>query len=174
MLTFFAHSSSQDNDIDVRSGWNDPPLSENGLHQAAELRDLVAHLEFDRVYTSDLERSIQTAKIAFPGADSEADFRLRELNYGELNGYPVASFGSDDSRYIANRFPGGECCLDVQHRVQDFLDDCYESGNRIAVVAHRFTQLAFEVIFDGYDWYTVLEFDWRHSGSWRPGWNYDA
>jgi len=172
MLTFFAHSSSEDNEALVRSGWNDPPLLENGVRQAGELRESVLDLEFDRVYSSDLQRATQTAELAFPDIQTVADFRLREINYGALNGHPASTFPPDEGHYIINRFPGGENCLDVQSRIQEFLNDWYDSRYRIAVVAHRFTQLALEVIIHGYDWQAALERDWRHTGKWQPGWSY--
>ena len=174
MLTFFTHSSSEDNELQVRSGWNDPPLSENGVRQAGELRESVLHLEFDRVYSSDLRRATQTAEIAFPNIQTVADIRLREMNYGILNGHPTSRFRADEGHYITNSFPEGENCLDVQFRIQEFLDDCYDSRCSIAIVAHRFTQLALEVIIHEYDWQTALERDWRHTGEWQPGWKYDV
>ncbi len=174
MLTFFAHATSEDNEIGVRSGWNDPPLSENGLIQAAKLRETAAHLEIECVYSSDLLRATQTVDIAFPGIERVVDSRLREMNYGKLNGHPVSSFSIDESECIERRFPDGENCLDVQSRVQEFLNDRYDSRRCIAVVAHRFTQLALEVILRGDDWKSVLELDWRHDGRWQPGWSYDV
>jgi broad specificity phosphatase PhoE len=40
------------------------------------------------VFTSDLARAVQTAEIAFAGSDLpiRRDQRLRECNYGRLNG----------------------------------------------------------------------------------------
>ena len=47
------------------------------------------------VYTSDLARAEDTAAIAFAGTSIpvHSDSRLRECNYGDLNGGPVEAVG---------------------------------------------------------------------------------
>ena len=54
MITFFAHSISEDNEARVNSGGTDPSLSEAGVQKALELREFVKQRTFDVVFTSDL------------------------------------------------------------------------------------------------------------------------
>ncbi len=123
MITYFVHATSSDNEAGIRSGWNDPPLSVKGRSQAAELREAIAHLHFRVVFSSDLTRALQTAEIVFPEASVRTDERLREMNYGLLNGHPDGDFPDDERCCIGNRFEEGENCLDVQRRVESFLND---------------------------------------------------
>lgn len=170
MITYFVHSTSVDNEAGVRSGWKDPPLSAIGKGQAEELGKSVAGRRFDLVASSDLRRARETAEIAFPGIEVQRDARLREMNYGALNGKHGSAFPRDDLWCIGNRFVGGECCLDVQARVRDFLDSVV--GARIAIVAHKYPQLALEVLCNGLTWSAAIESDWRRWNRWQPGWTY--
>lgn len=172
MISYFVHATSTDNETDINSGWSNVSLSELGLQQAAELGKLLAHQNFDVVFTSDLLRAVQTAEIAFPLTRIEQDVRLREMNYGLLNGQVAGHFPEDPLWCIENRFEQGECCLDVQKQIEAFLVSHYKPGTSIAIVSHRYPQLAFEVICKGISWQEAIQQDWRLTGSWQAGWDY--
>jgi len=174
MITYFVHSTSIDNESHVYSGWSDSILSEKGLTQALRLRDRYQQSSFDVVYSSDLSRAKETAKIAFPSAKHVIDSRLREMNYGSLNGAPTSKFPADPMHCIDNRFDKGEHCLDVESRVRSFLEELASLTGNIAVVSHKYPQLAFEVICNGCTWAEAIESDWRNSGLWQPGWKYSV
>src|SRR5918996_4644726 len=59
-------------------------LNEDGRLQAAAAQELLAGIEFDRVLTSSLPRTIETARIVAPGADPEEWPDLRELRGASL------------------------------------------------------------------------------------------
>ena len=170
-LVFFAHSTSSDNEAGIRSGWADPPLSDRGRSQARALGAAVAET-FDLVYTSDLMRARQTAAIAFPDAPKMALPNLREMHYGDLNSAPDAAFPLDPEACITRRYPSGECCLDVEERVRRFLKEHVQEDASVAVVAHKYPQLALKVILNEVSWEAAIATDWRNSGSWQPGWTY--
>ncbi len=58
------HGQSQWNKLNLFTGWVDIPLSYEGINEALEAGDKLKDICFDRVYTSLLIRSIQTAMIA--------------------------------------------------------------------------------------------------------------
>lgn len=174
MLTYFPHATSMDNEAGRRSGWADPPLSEIGVAQARQLRGLIADRRFDAVFVSDLQRAVQTAELAFPEVEIRLDPRLREMNYGWLNGAPESAFDEDEARFIEYPLKQGECCRDVQRRIEEFLQECYAPDSEVAIISHRFPQLALEVIFNSHSWHAAIERDWRHVGAWQLGWVYDA
>jgi broad specificity phosphatase PhoE len=171
MIIYFVHSSSEDNELGLRSGWRDSPLSSVGQQQAIQLRAIVGDGDFDAVFSSDLSRASETARIVFPDADVRTDGRLREMNYGELNGSPASAF-PDEHGYIENSFPSGESCLDVQARVQSFLNSKVPSNTTVAIFSHKYPQLALDVICNARTWSEALEEDWRNRGAWQPGWQY--
>ena len=43
----------------------------------------------------------------------------------------------------------------------------------IGIVAHRAPQLAFEVITKNISWEEANKNDWRKTGDWQPGWEYN-
>ncbi len=171
MIWYFVHGASIDNDAGRRSGWHDSPLSELGRRQAVALGAAVEGRRFDAVYCSDLQRAYETAKIAFAGRDLRVDARLREMSYGILDGAPAVEFAPDE-QYIEVPRPDGECCRDVERRVRAFLADEVGEGETVAIVSHRFPQLALEVLCHGRTWSQALRDDWRHVGRWQPGWPY--
>jgi broad specificity phosphatase PhoE len=95
-IVYETHSLSTDNDLGFATGWKEGQLSEQGRVLAKELGQRRLHDGIDAVFVSDLGRAVETAKIAF--LDSKLpvyfDSRLRECNYGDWNGAPVAKIAS--------------------------------------------------------------------------------
>jgi probable phosphoglycerate mutase len=60
------------------------PLTEEGRAQAQAAADVLAGVTFDRVVTSGLPRTLETARLVAPGAEPESWPELRELESGRL------------------------------------------------------------------------------------------
>jgi broad specificity phosphatase PhoE len=173
-IAYLVHSASTDNKSGIRSGWSDPELTLAGHQQARSLAQVLQAYQFDAILVSDLMRTRQTASAAFPGQAVRIDPRLRELNYGELNGKHRSYFTHPPGWEIRNRYPGGESCLDVQTRVHSLLLalTLENPDLHVAFVSHKYPQLALEVICNGSSWEEAIEQDWRETGSWQPIWEY--
>jgi probable phosphoglycerate mutase len=65
---------------------HDVLLTEAGRGQAVAARDALRRIRFDRVVTSGLPRTTETARIVAPDAEIETDRDLREIESGELRG----------------------------------------------------------------------------------------
>jgi broad specificity phosphatase PhoE len=61
-------------------------LTEEGRRQAHTAAAALAPVTFDRVVTSGLARTMETAAIVAPGIEAEARYELREIESGELRG----------------------------------------------------------------------------------------
>jgi len=59
-------------------------LTDRGLIQAESAAEELRRVAFDRVVTSGLERTLQTARIVAPGRDPEAHYDLREIESGDI------------------------------------------------------------------------------------------
>jgi hypothetical protein len=118
-------TTTVDNEHGIATGWNDGQLSERGRALAARLGERRRNHGVDAIFSSDLGRAVETVEVAFTGSDIPVhlDARLRECNYGEWNGMPVARLAAERRRRIREPFPGGESYLDVVDRVADFLAD---------------------------------------------------
>src|SRR6476619_3880040 len=109
-VVFETHSTSVDNELGRATGWLGGTLSESGREQARRLGSRRRHDGIDLVVASDLNRAIETARIAFEGSEIPVtlDSRLRECDYGSLNGMPRARLDAERRSRLDEPFPGGE------------------------------------------------------------------
>ncbi len=175
-ITFYAHSTTADNEAGKSSGWSDSPLSEIGIKQSRELAIYLQDKNFDVVFSSDLTRAVDTTKLAFsPKIKMVVDPRLRDCNYGMYNGQ-LSSIVEPKCEYehIATPFPGGESMNDVKNRIENFLIFLEKSyfDKQVAIVAHKAPQIALEILLKGKTWPQAFKEDWRKTKSWQPGWDY--
>jgi probable phosphoglycerate mutase len=107
------------------AGWSDPPLTDNGRRQAQALRAVIDGQQFDGVWSSDLARAVESARLAW--GESIADARLRECHFGSLEGctYEEADtvYGEVFRRFRGFSVPGGESHRDFRNRVRGFVED---------------------------------------------------
>lgn len=175
-ITYFVHGTTTDNEKDISSGWSDVELSQLGIEQAINLRELTKDKKFDVVFCSDLKRSLSSAKLAWDGIyPIIPDTRLRECNYGKLNGAASTIVEPmQEEQCVIDRFPDGESCEDVKARIADFLKFIKKNydGKNVAIVAHKAPQLSLEVLINGKTWERAFLEDWRKTKAWRPGWEY--
>jgi len=124
------------------------------------------------VFSSDLNRAVETARIAFrdSGIPVFLDWRLRECDYGALNGMPRAQLDAERSRRLDESFPGGESWRTAIGRVGSFLEELAgeRDGQRIVVIGHVATRWA----FDHYVLRIPLEELIAAPFRWQPGWEY--
>lgn len=173
-ITYFVHCTTTDNQVGLATGWLPGELSEAGREQARKLGEQVTDKHFDVVFCSDLRRAIDSAELGFGGKyQIIQDERLRECNYGDLNGKPH-TFKDNMDDYIVAPFPNGESYKDVEKRTADFLAFLKQNydGKHIAIVAHQAPQLALEVLLKGETWQQAIAEDWRKTKAWQPGWEY--
>lgn len=173
-ITYFVHGTTTDNETSRATGWLPGTLSDLGKQQAKELPNLIKDSSFTKVYCSDLQRAKDSAQLGF-GKTHEiiVDERLREANYGDLNG-GVHSFKDNMEDFVDTPFPNGESYKDVETRMRSFLADLQQKPDQhIAIVAHEAPQLALEVIVNGKSWKEAIDTNWRKTKSWQPGWEYD-
>ena len=171
-IIYFVHGTTTDNASKLCSGWKEAMLNDLGKEQAKNLGNTVKDIKFDIIFTSDLKRAIESSNITFPDYEKITDRRLRECNYGDLDGFSKDLVVYEE--HIDETFPNGESLKDVERRVRDFVDYIKKNykGKTIGIVAHRAPQLALEVITKNISWEEANKNDWRKSGAWRPGWEY--
>jgi alpha-ribazole phosphatase/probable phosphoglycerate mutase len=124
------------------------------------------------VFTSDLGRAIETAEVAFAASDIPVhqDWRLRECDYGELNGSPVAEIDALKPSRIDEPFPGGESYRQVVERTQSLLNDLFpeRDGSRVLLIAHSANRWALQHLLLG----ARLEDIVTAPFAWQEGWEY--
>ena len=88
-LIYETHSTTFDNENGFATGWLPGELSPEGRRHSAELGE--RRRDVDVVFSSDLRRAVQTVELSGLTVPHLQDWRLRECNYGELNGAPVGA-----------------------------------------------------------------------------------
>jgi broad specificity phosphatase PhoE len=135
------------------------PLSPFGRWQAMETGKQL-NLNPDHVYTSYIERAIETARLIFPNHEIRKDGRLNEKDFGpahlmgdeELMQHFPAHYERyrRDGKFFAAKAPGGENYVYLMLRTHSMLDtfrrDC--AGKTIAIVGHSAAMLANRQLFE--------------------------
>jgi len=129
-------------------GHGDSPLTETGRNQVTALGRRMEAIDFDTLISSDLGRTRETSAIiaGFTGHAVEHDSRLRERNYGVLEGLTEPEiraqyseiydrFNTDDPDYI---LPEGESHRQHYQRNVAFFEEFLTGrfGSKVVVVAH--------------------------------------
>lgn len=172
-ITYFVHGLTVDDEKNLATGWSPGKLSERGIRQSKELGNMVDMNKFSTVFSSDLRRAVNSAELAF-GDEHKilTDKRLRECNYGDMT---KQEFDWPLVKYIKEPYPYGESYMGVENRVEDFLETLKRKhqGDHIAIMSHQAPQLSLEVLLNNKSWSQVIREDWRKSGSWQAGWDYN-
>ena len=174
IIKYFVHGTTTDNLICKATGWNDGELSEKGIGQVLDLKEKIDLNEIDFVISSDLKRALDSAKYIFRNSKNIIhDKRIRECNYGDLNGKDSSLVKYEE--HIDNPFPNGESLKDVEKRVRKFCNYLLQNydGKTIALVSHKAPQLALDVLTKNITWEEAINQDWRKTKSWKPGWTYE-
>jgi 2,3-bisphosphoglycerate-dependent phosphoglycerate mutase len=171
-VVFETHSTSEDNERGIATGWLGGRLSAVGRTQAAELGERRRDDGIELVIASDLNRALETAAIAFGGSGIpvRVDWRLRECDYGELNGMPRALLDEQRRVRVDEPWPGGESWRDAVRRVDGFLDElaATHDGRRVLLIGHVATRWALDQRVNG----TPLEELVVAPFAWQEGWEY--
>jgi 2,3-bisphosphoglycerate-dependent phosphoglycerate mutase len=149
-LVLIRHGETAWNALGKFQGHTDIALNEAGLAQARATAHAVARLHrqqpFAGLISSDLQRAVQTAQplAQVTGLQAAVDVRLRERNYGVLEGLTRAEMAQHHPHDFARLFeprhapPQGESLAQVFDRVTAALNELAQThrGQRILVVCH--------------------------------------
>ncbi|HEX6061059.1 MAG TPA: histidine phosphatase family protein [Candidatus Limnocylindria bacterium] len=142
-LYLVRHGESEANAAGVFAGQTDSPLTAKGREQAKVVAKALRPVRFDRIVTSPLSRTKDTASeiAAGRGIPVEASDDLKEIDVGiaagkpvdELRGLPGAT-GDDGWR----QWPGGESLDEVLTRSLRVIDRLVAEspGKTICIVGH--------------------------------------
>jgi broad specificity phosphatase PhoE len=170
-LVFETHSISVDNERGIATGWLPGELSQRGRRLALALGERRRGDRIACVFTSDLGRAVETAEIAFDGSGMEIrqDARLRECNYGELNGAQVELL-DPRRRFVNKPYPGGESYRDCVERMRGCLDDVALEfdGRRVLVIAHSAQRWALPHLLESVPLEELVDAPFE----WQEGWEY--
>ena len=169
-LIYETHATTVDNEREIATGWLPGELSAAGRDQARELGE--RRREVDVVFSSDLRRAVQTVELSGLTVPHFQDWRLRECNYGELNGAPRDALEPRVER-VGTPFPGGQSYDDVLELTRSFLADVkrWYDDQVVLVVAHSANRWSLEHLVGSHAPMEQLVAD---GVNWQPGWEYEC
>jgi 2,3-bisphosphoglycerate-dependent phosphoglycerate mutase len=130
-LWLVRHGATDWSDAGRLNGWTDVPLTDGGRRQATALRERLARHRFAGVWSSDLARATDTARLAV--GNHVADRRLRELDFGSLEGKTWGECPREvrDGLIAFHGFsaPGGESVPQLRSRVLEFIETLEEGDH---------------------------------------------
>jgi len=148
MTTFFLirHASCSGLGQTLWGRTTDICLNEKGRLEAQRLADRFKGITLQAVYSSPLERALETAEAIARSMrlEVEKNSALNEIDFGEWTGKTFDELSSDERwrRFNTNRsmttIPGGESFLQVQSRVVTELERLalQHPGAAVAIVSH--------------------------------------
>ncbi|MEE4243543.1 MAG: histidine phosphatase family protein [Desulfopila sp.] len=126
-------------------GKSDISLSENGKKQILTLLPFARSRVFSRIYSSPLQRCVQSAEILGMSSTAIFDHRLCEIDFGlwerrtfeEIStNFPdeVAKWSRNESDFC---FPEGEKITDFHKRLEDFVQEIENiADGKLLLIAH--------------------------------------
>jgi broad specificity phosphatase PhoE len=171
-VVFETHSTTVDNEQGRATGWRPGQLSEQGRAQAQQLGRRRTSDGITAIFSSDLTRAAETVTVAFGAAGIPVlyDWRLRECDYGQRNGMPVAELHAGRREHLDRPYPAGESWRQAVARVGRFLGDLPLRWNeqRILVIGHVATRWGLDHFIGGARLEELVEQDF----AWQEGWEY--
>ena len=144
-LYFLRHGQAQSNANHFYAGQSDVALTPLGIEQAKAVAPMLAHVPFNKVFCSDLQRAKLTAALALPLEVCEYTALIREIDVGSLAYKPVAECEKDLGEAFLNSrkrgdysLYGGESREQLTARAKAFLDQvaALENAPVVGAVCH--------------------------------------
>lgn len=150
-IILIRHGKSIANDTHTFEGlFDNTSLSKKGILQAKKLAKKLKDEDISAIYSSDLNRAIETAnEIAkIKNLNIITDCRIREFNLGEFNGkenylekWRLFKKNKLDEGFLEEdiRPNNGENFFDFEKKINSFLGDIIHHKGTILIVAHEGT-----------------------------------
>ena len=176
-ILLIRHGQSEWNKLNLFTGFKNIELSEQGIDEANKAGQNFKNLniKFDIVFTSELKRAQETAKIILKNLDQWdhlyeeekiiTDIKLNERDYGDLTGLnkkeTADKFGEEQvhkwRRGYSDQPPNGESLEDVVRRVKIYFKESINpailsaDNNNILIAAHGNSLRALLIVMNIYD-----------------------
>ena len=176
-ILLIRHGQSEWNKLNLFTGFKNIELSEQGIEEANKAGQNFKNLgiKFNIVFTSELKRAQETAKIILQNLDQWdflnnegkiiSNINLNERDYGDLTGLnkkeTAEKFGEEQvhkwRRGYSDQPPNGESLEDVVRRVKIYFEESINpaiqsaDNNNILIAAHGNSLRALLIVMNIYD-----------------------
>ena len=176
-ILLIRHGQSEWNKLNLFTGFKNIELSEQGIEEANKAGQNFKNLDikFNVVFTSELKRAQETAKIILQNLDQWdflnnegkiiSNINLNERDYGDLTGLnkkeTAEKFGEEQvhkwRRGYSDQPPNGESLEDVVRRVTKYFEEVIEpaiqsdENDNILIAAHGNSLRALLIVMNIYE-----------------------
>ena len=176
-ILLIRHGQSEWNKLNLFTGFKNIELSDQGIDEANKAGQNFKNLniKFDIVFTSELKRAQETAKIILKNLDQWdhlygegkiiTDIKLNERDYGDLTGLnkkeTADKFGEEQvhkwRRGYSDQPPNGESLEDVVRRVKIYFEESINpaiqsvDNSNILIAAHGNSLRALLIVMNIYN-----------------------
>ena len=176
-ILLIRHGQSEWNKLNLFTGFKNIELSEQGIEEANNAGQNFKNLDikFNIVFTSELKRAQETAKIILQNLDQWdflnnvgkiiSNFNLNERDYGDLTGLnkkeTAEKFGEEQvhkwRRGYSDQPPNGESLEDVVRRVTKYFEEVIKpaiqsnENDNILIAAHGNSLRALLIVMNIYE-----------------------
>ena len=176
-ILLIRHGQSEWNKLNLFTGFKNIELSEQGIEEANKAGQNFKNLDikFNIVFTSELKRAQETAKIILQNLDQWdflnnegkiiSNINLNERDYGDLTGLnkkeTAEKFGEEQvhkwRRGYSDQPPNGESLEDVVRRVTKYFDEVIkpaiqsDENDNILIAAHGNSLRALLIVMNIYE-----------------------
>ena len=150
MIYIVRHGQTDWNVLGKIQGITNIPLNDKGREQAEEVKVQLQDVHFDAVFTSPLDRALDTASIIAPNAHVIIDDRLLERSYGGVEGSLKIALPAL-RKLNSDQALGIESIKSVRERIDEFcteIEEKYQNKN-VLVVTHAAVIAFARVYFEG-------------------------
>lgn len=151
------HGETVTNKQNKFRGWIDVDLNDVGRNQAKEARKILSNKKIKQIFSSDLNRALETAGLVYPSIKPTKDADLRPWDVGVFSGKDRDLYQEALNRYIDNpdkSIPQGESLQDFAKRqakvLKKYVKIAKENGP-ILLVFHSSNCIQLEKQIEGRD-----------------------
>ncbi|MCM3721651.1 histidine phosphatase family protein [Solibacillus isronensis] len=133
IINYYRHGETVWNKEGRLQGWLDSELTTKGIDQATSV-----NWNPEIVFSSDLKRAVQTARLMFPDHTIHKIESLREINLGHWQGSYIKDLQQDEQYY---------CYLNTPHLFINTTQESFEDVTNRMIAFHEYLlQLPYERI----------------------------
>ena len=120
------------------TGRTDIPLTDTGREQAGFLLPIFDDVKFSRIFSSPLQRALETAKLAGVGSRLELENDLKEWDYGDYEGITTQQIRERVAGWTiwTHPCPNGERIEEVSQRADRVVAKLRSFEGHIAIFSH--------------------------------------
>lgn len=141
-LLITRHGQTIENKLGIFQGHHEGTLTEEGLEQAKRLAERLKEEDIDIIFTSDLNRALNTAlevKKYHPNTELCKTRSLRERNLGTLQNTKKNKYSKKELVKLYRQPPNGESVVEMYNRAKEFHEEVLENyfDKTVLYVTHQ-------------------------------------